>query len=863
MRLPSVYNPSEYEADIYALWEREGTFTPKGDDSKGRFSMALPPPNANANLHIGYAITAAIHDVAVRYQRMTGKSTVMIPGADHAGFETQVVYEKHLAKEGKSRFDFSREELYQRIWDFVEKNKHNFQSQIRAMGVSCDWDRFTYTLDNKVVATAYETFKKMWDDGLIYRGQRVVNFCTFHGTSFSDIEVVHKEEKSKLWHIKYPLKDDSDSITVATTRPETMLGDTAVAVNPKDERYAKLVGKTVKLPLVGREIPIVADDMVDMEFGSGAVKITPAHDYNDYEVSQRHDLPLISIIGTDGKTTHEVPEKYQGLSVVEARKKVIDDLSRSGDLVDEVDYMHSVGRCYKCDTVIEPLLREQWFVKMEPLAKKAIEALKDKKIEFYPDGKRVQLIRYLESLKDWNISRQIAWGIPIPAFQNTDDLEDWIFDEQVSQDTIEVDGKTYKRDPDVFDTWFSSSSWPYVTLDYPHGEDFKKFYPLSLMDTAGEILYQWVSRMIMLGLYTTGEIPFEKVYIHGLILAEGGAKMSKSLGNVVDAMEIIASHGSDALRMGLINGRVPAVNRVYDQRKVDEARNFSNKLWNVARYVEDKVGDNQGAVSNPEPKTSADHWILNKLSFSIDEISKAIEGYRFTEAYEELYQFVWHDFADWYIESSKAEPNNSVLSFVLESALKLSHPFAPFVTEAIWQTLAWKNGTMLITSEWPKAAEYDKEQAKSFDSIIEVVSEARRIANVLKVSKPTLYFSEAPQLAANQELVVRLARLGSIKELKDGTKTGLRLTQTATKCWLDIDTETAKKYLQKLEADRQNRQKMIANLKARLSNDSYVANAPQEIVEQTRQQLDSEKELLDALETEIKQFQNASEDLKS
>lgn len=836
---------------------------PKNRGGKGSFSMAMPPPNANANLHIGFGLTVAIHDILTRYNRMLGKTTVMIPGADHAGFETQVVYEKQLAKEGKSRFDFSREELYQQIWDFVEINKHNFQSQIRAMGASCDWSRFTYTLDNKVVAQSYKTFQKMWSEKLVYRGHRIVNFCTFHGTSFSDIEVVHKEEQGKLWHIKYSLTDGPGDIIVATTRPETMLGDTAVAVNPKDKRYTEQVGKTVRLPLVNREIPIVADEMVDSKFGSGAVKITPAHDPNDFEVAQRHDLPLISVIGTNGKTTQEVPKVYHGLSVQQARQKVLENLKKTGALVDEVDYTHTVGHCYKCDTVIEPLLREQWFVRMEPLAKKAIEALKDKKIKFYPDNKRTQVIRYLEGLKDWNISRQIAWGIPIPAFQNTENSVDWIFDERVTEETIEVEGKTYRRDPDVFDTWFSSSSWPYVVLDYPDSEDFKQFYPLSLMDTAGEILYQWVARMIMMGLYTTGEVPFKDVYIHGLILAEGGAKMSKSLGNVVDAMNIIATHGSDALRMGLINGRIAAVNRGYDQRKVDEARNFSNKLWNVARFVEDKVGDEHSLREDPEPKTPADHWILDKLSIAESEVSKALENYRLSEAYEFLYYFVWHDFADWYIEASKSKPNNAVLAYVLESALKLAHPFAPFVTETIWQTLAWEQGTMLAVAGWLVPIPADPKLAQNFESIIEVVSEARQIVRTLGVNKPKLYYQDAPQLANEAELIARLAGLGGVVEAGAGDPKGLRLTQTNLNCWLDIDHTIAQKYLTKLQARKDERQATIKNLQNRLSNNDYVASAPPEVVSQTRQQLDTETQLLNSLEEELAQFQKASSGLKS
>ncbi len=414
MKLPSAYNPKEYEQNIYALWEKGDVFKPKNRGSKDYFSIVVPPPNANANLHIGGGMTLAIEDIIIRYQRLKGKSVLLIPGADHAGFETQSVYEKHLAKEGKSRFDFTREELYKQIWDFVQANKTNFGVQMRALGASADWSRFTFTLDNKVIATAYDTFKKMWDDELIYRGERIVNFCTFHGTSFADIEVVHKEEAGKLWHIKYPINAES-SISVATTRPETMLGDTAVAVHPKDPRYAHLIGKNIKLPLSNREIPIVGDEAVDMKFGTGAVKVTPAHDPTDFDIGQRHKLPMLSVIDYEGKITDidEVPEAYRRLPVMEAREKIVADLQKAGFLQKTEDYTHSVGHCYKCGTIIQPLLREQWFVKMRPLADRGIKELEAGKIKFYPSPKKNELIRYLKGVKDWNISRQIAWGIPI------------------------------------------------------------------------------------------------------------------------------------------------------------------------------------------------------------------------------------------------------------------------------------------------------------------------------------------------------------------------------------------------------------------------------------------------------------------
>jgi len=849
MKLPKVYEPSQYESDIYALWEKSGAFQPI--EKGGPYSIVMPPPNANANLHIGYELTAALEDIAARYHRLKGDSVLLLPGADHAGFETQSVYEKQLAKEGKSRFDFSREEIYQQIWDFVALNRGNFETQMRRMGVSCDWTKFTFTLDDKIVKRAYGTFKKMWDEGLIYRGERLVNFCTFHGTAFADIEVVHTEEQGHLWHIRYPLTDGSGEIVVATTRPETMLGDTAVAVHPKDERYKQFIGKTVKLPLTHREIPILLDDFVDMKFGTGAVKVTPAHDPNDYEVGKRHDLPFITVITHEGKLSHEVPEAYQGLAVEEGRKKVVSDLEEQGLVVKTEDITHNVGHCYKCNTVIEPLLREQWFVDMQPLAQEAIKTLRDSKITFYPESKKDQLIGYLEGLRDWNISRQIAWGIPIPAFQNVDDSDDWIYDERVDQEVIEKEGKTYHRDPDVFDTWFSSSSWPYATLDYPDGAAFKKFYPLNLMETGGEILYPWVSRMLMLGLYVTGEVPFREVYIHGYVMAEDGAKMSKSLGNVVDPMPVIDQYGSDALRMGIVSGRSPAVNRGYDTRRVEEARNFCNKVWNIARYIEGVLGDETGRKA-AKPLSAADHWMLSRLQRSTEVIQNHLESYRFSEAYETLYHFIWDDVADWYIEASKATPNKSLLAFVLEALLTLAHPFAPFLTETIWQTLAWEPDSLLATRTFLEIPKHDSKETAAFQEVQNIITEVRAIMNAVKASDVTLYFTDVPFLTENAELIARLARLKDVTEVKDGD--GLYLTSTKYRCWLNIDTSAARAYLKDLEGQKERQEQQIKQLEARLANKAYTQNAPHDVVEQTKDQLSAAKEQLDKIWKEYQRF---------
>ena len=850
MGLSKTYNPNKYESDIYKFWEENNAFSPEYRDNKDRFSIIMPPPNANANIHLGTAITLGLEDIIVRYHRMLGKSTLFVPGSDHAGIETQFVYEKRLAKEGKSRLDFSRDQLYKQIWDFVEKNKKGYEVQFRKLGVSPDWNRYVYTLDKKIVKRTYATFKQMWDEGLIYRSTRLVNFCTFHGTAFADIEVIHKEKQGYLWYINYPLTDGSGEITVSTTRPETMLGDVAVAVNPKDKRMSKFIGKTAKLPLLNREIPIITDKMVDAEFGTGAVKITPAHDQNDFEVAERHDLPMITVISHEGTMTHEAGEQYKGLNVIEAREKVVNDLKSGNYLAKTQDYTHNVGHCYKCGIVIEPLLREQWFVDMAPLAKKAIKALQDNQIKFYPSQKQDQLIGYLQGLRDWNISRQNAWGIPIPAFCNVNDNQDWIFNDRVDQELIEINGQKYRRDPDVFDTWFSSSSWPYATLNYPDGKDYKEFYPLNLLETGGEILYPWVSRMIMLGLYVTGKVPFKTVYIHGYILAEDGTKMSKSLGNVIDPLPIIESHGSDALRMGLIAGRTPAVNRAYDASKIEGARNFCNKLWNIARYIEGK-SSGEIAPSNPTPQTPADHWVLSILQHASKQIGQGLEKYNIAESYELLYQTVWDDIADWYIEATKTQEDNQVmLRYVLETVLKLAHPFAPFVTEAIWQNLDQKPSPLLITSPWPQVPKGSISKVKDFKELQKLVTEVRQLSKNLNLIKPSLTYTTSSLLEENTSLIMQMSGLGSVKQSKSSK--GIRLL--SAQAWLSVKKSQISAYKTKITDKIKEQKSVVSVLNKRLANKSYVNNAPIHIVTETKQKRTTAESDLELLKAELTRF---------
>lgn len=853
MNLPKTYDPHQYESDIYALWEKADAFSPKGEGDS--FAIAVPPPNANGNLHIGHALTLALEDIAVRYHRLKGDRAVLIPGADHAGFETQVVYERQLAKEGKSRFDFTRDELYSQIYDFVGQNRDNYIQQFRRLGAGVDWPRFTFTLDEKVVRQAYETFKQLWDEGLIYRGERLVNFCTFHGTAFADIEVEYKEEESSLWHISYPLTDGSGSLTVATTRPETLFGDTAVAVHPSDKRHAQFIGKTVKLPLTNREIPVIGDEFVDIEFGTGAVKITPAHDPNDFEAGKRHDLPMPSIITFEGTMDASVPEAFRGLPVLEARQNVSEALEAAGALVKTEAYTHNVGHCYKCGTAIQPLLKDQWFLNVQPLTQPAIEAIEAGKVVFHPSSKGEQLKTYLSNLRDWNLSRQIAWGIPIPAFQNVNDPDDWIYNENVGQEILEVDGKTYRRDPDVFDTWFSSSTWPYTTLNYGNGEsdDFEKHYPLSLMETGFDILYPWVSRMMMLGLYVTGDVPFKEVYLHGLVLDEHGQKMSKSKGNVVNPIDIVDEYGSDALRMGIITGTSAGSNQPLGLSKVVGARNFCNKLWNIARYIQDKTSHHHVDFAKLELNSDADHWLMSKLQQSISDISVALDEYRFAEAYDTLYHFVWDDVADWYIEASKADQNPQLLAYTLQSILIIAHPFAPFVTETIWQTLPWQKNTMLATAQWPTTIGHDAQKAAAFNGIAGLISELRAMLKNLNLTSADLLYANADAIRSNAELIKRMARIGKVEETVGAGK-GLQVTQTVFTCWLDISEETASQYKANLKEQFKAETAAVKRLEGRLGNASYTEQAPAHIVAQTRQQLEESQKRLETIESELKRF---------
>ena len=845
MQLAKAYTPDTYEPNIYAMWEKSGAFNPKGAGEP--FSIIMPPPNANGNLHMGHALMADLEDILVRFHRMNGKDAVYIPGADHAGFETWVVYERELTKQGKSRFNFSREQLYSQVWSFVEQQRGNMELQLRALGASASWDNLVFTLDDKVIETVYSTFKHLWDDKLVYRGERIVNYCTTHQTSFADIEVEHKTEKGTLWKIAYPTYDSIGEVVVATTRPETMLGDVAVAVHPDDERYKHLIGSRLLLPIVDKEIPVIADEYVDPEYGTGVVKITPAHDPNDFEIGQRHNLESIQVIDFDG-TMINVPSEFLGIDTQTARKRVLAALNAAELLRGEEEIEHAVGHCYKCGTVIEPLVKDQWFLSVKPLVEKAKAVIESGEITFYPASKKHAILQYYDNLHDWNLSRQIPWGIPIPAFQSVVDPNDWIYDTRIDEQTIVVNNTTYRREEDTFDTWFSSGQWPFITTEYLSGGELSRYYPTSVMETGHDILYQWVARMIMLGVYATGTVPFRDVYLHGLILDENGQKMSKSKGNVLNPMELITEYGSDALRLGLVASRSAGQNQAFSTTKVVAGRNFCNKLWNIARYIGQRLGDSFNP-SVPVPSGLHDHWIMGELHTAARTIEEQLHGYRFAEASETLYHTVWDSVADWYIEASKTADNLDMMAWVLETTLRITHPFAPFVSETIWQTLPWRND-LLIEQDWPTQIQYDEIAAGEFTRLQDLVVEARYVmAELPGNERYELLYRQDSLVQDNAALITHLARVKSVVQID--TARGLRLAASGREAWLDIPADTLYQHQSNLEMRLAETRQHIDNLQSRLNNESYIAKAPEHLVEETRTDLREKQALVERLEREL------------
>jgi valyl-tRNA synthetase len=679
------YDHLKYEGDIYKRWEDSGAFFPDTSKKRKPFTIIMPPPNANDPLHIGHARFVAIEDVLIRYHRMKGEPTLWLPGSDHAGIETQFVFEKKLREKNQSRFDFDRDTLYKMIWDYVKENTSVMENQLKILGASCDWGRFKFTLDPEIIKIVYGTFKKLFDDELVYRGKKLVNYCTHCGTAYSNLEVELVERKDPLYYMKY------GPFTLATTRPETKFGDTAVAVNPKDKRYKKYVGQeiTVKGLIGDFKVRVIADSTVDPEFGTGVVKITPAHDFNDFEMGQRHNLEIKQVIGLDGKL-NSLTGKYEGLYINQARKAVAEDLEKADQMVKvDNEYIHNVGTCYRCKNTIEPMIMEQWFLKVKPLTEMAIKAIEKGKVKFAAKKFEKIALHWLNNLKDWNISRQIVWGIRIPAWK-CEKCNNWTITDGVIPDgCIKCGSEKLIQDIDTFDTWFSSGQWPFATLKTTEKNDFEKFYPTSVMETAYDILPFWVIRMIMMGLYATGKVPFENVVIHGLVRDKEGVKISKSKGNVINPIEMAEKYGSDALRMGLLWGALVENDIALSEENINAQRKFSNKVWNASRFVSQFVGEAKFNKSFDKHITEI-----------IKKTTQHMEKFQLSQAAELLYSEFWHWYCDECIENSKkGEIGATQLKEGLLVFIKLLHPFMPFVTEQIWSEL--RNEELLITSSWP------------------------------------------------------------------------------------------------------------------------------------------------------------------
>ncbi|MBQ6383712.1 MAG: valine--tRNA ligase [Clostridia bacterium] len=865
------FNPQEIENEIYQAWEQAGAFVAHREEGKKPFTIVMPPPNITGQLHMGHAMDCVLQDAPVRYHRMKGDPTLWLPGTDHAAIATEVKIVEAMRKEGVTKQSLGREKFLERAWQWKKEYGGRIVNQQRRMGVSCDWSRERFTMDDGCSRAVREVFVRLYEKGLIYRGQRMINWCPACRSALSDAEVVYKEQASHLWHIRYPGADGSEGVVVATTRPETMLGDTGVAVNPADERYTDLVGKKVILPLMNREIPVVADDYVEMDFGTGAVKMTPAHDPNDFEVAQRHNLEIITVTNDDG-TMNENAGAYAGMDPMECRKRVVAELEELGLLVKVEDYTHNVGFCYRHEnTPVEPRLSEQWFVKMKPLAEPAIQAVRDGKTKFVPDRFSKIYYNWMENIRDWCISRQLWWGHRIPAWY-CDDCGEMI----VSREDPTVCPKCGKahlhQDEDVLDTWFSSALWPFSTLGWPDNtEDLKYFYPTSMLVTGYDIIFFWVARMIFSGIENMGETPFETVLIHGLVRDELGRKMSKSLGNGVDPLEVVNEYGADALRFSLVMGVSPGNDTRYSRDKVESARNFANKVWNASRFVLMNVTERKAFETTK--LEIADKWILTRLQEAVRSVSEHMEDGDFGLAATKIYDFAWSEFCDWYIELSKSrllgeegeskETVKAVLLYVLENLLKLLHPFMPFLTEQVYKYLPGSEGFLML-QRWPEAkAEYDfPEEEKRMQGIMEIIRSIRNLRSEMNVAPsrrtrlmlvPAEGWSDT--LRGGEGYFKKLAGAESVEIITDrNAVSGKNVSAVIAAGELFIplgDLVDFEKEIARLQKELDNLHREAERARGKLSNPGFVAKAPAQLVAQEKEKLEANEAKAAALENRI------------
>ncbi len=867
--LEKTYNPHGTEDRIYKMWEDGGYFKPSEDKSKKPFSIVIPPPNVTGQLHMGHALDETLQDILIRYKRMRGFNTLWVPGTDHAGIATQIKVEENLRKEeGLTRYDLGREKFLERVWEWKEKYGSRIISQIKKLGCSCDWSRERFTMDEGCSKAVKEVFVSLYEKGLIYRGNRIINWCPKCITALSDAEVEYSEQAGHFWHIRYPVKDrPGEYVIIATTRPETLLGDTAVAVHPDDERYTDLVGKMLILPLVNREIPVIADEYVEKDFGTGCVKITPAHDPNDFLVGQRHGLEQIRVLNDDA-TVNSFGGKYEGMDRYEARRAIVEDLEKEGFLVKVEDHSHNVGTCYRCHTTVEPMTSNQWFVKMEPLAKPALEVVYDGRVKFVPDRFTKTYTNWMENVHDWCISRQLWWGHRIPAYYC-----DACGHMEVSKndiDTCPKCGKAMRQEEDVLDTWFSSALWPFSTLGWPEQtEDLKYYYPTNTLVTGYDIIFFWVARMIFSGLENMKKEPFSYVFIHGLVRDEQGRKMSKSLGNGIDPLEVIDTYGADALRFTLVTGNAPGNDMRYSDKKMESSRNFTNKIWNAARFVMLNLDDDTQAVL-PEKLELEDKWILSHLNSTVKEMTANLDKFELGVASAKLYEFIWDLFCDWYIELvkprlfAKGTDTNKraqqVITYVLSNTLKLLHPFMPYISEEIWQTLNISEKPIII-ADWP---EYDEKldfaaEAGNMDKVIDAIGAIRlRRAemNVPPSKKAKLIIVSDYKDSFNADTTVFFEKLAYASEvvLADGCDddTAVSIVTDSAKLFIpmaeiiDIEKEKAR-----LEKERQTALSEIERVNKKLSNESFVAKAPAAVIDGEKAKLAKYTEMLSNIEEMI------------
>ena len=876
MELNKNYNPKDFEKRIYDEWEQNKYFEAHPNDKKLPYTIVMPPPNITGQLHIGHALNQTLQDAIIRFKRMQGYEALWLPGTDHASIATEVkIVEKIMKEEGKTKQDLGREVFLERAWDWKNAYGNRIVEQIKRLGSSCDWSKLAFTMDERCSKAVMHVFVKLYEKGLIYRGSRIINWCPCCKTALSDAEVEYSDEDSFFWHLRYQVKDSDQYITVATTRPETMLGDTAVAVNPKDNRYTDIIGKTVILPLLNKEIPVVADSYVDMEFGTGAVKITPAHDPNDFEVGLRHNLPVVRVMNDDG-SMNELAGKYCGLDRFEARKVIVADLEACGALVKIEPHAHNVGHCYRCHSTVEPIISKQWFVSMESLAKPAIAAVKDKSIKFIP--KRFTKIYYnwMENIKDWCISRQLWWGHRIPAYY-CDECGEVVVSAEAPTKCPKCGCTSFKQDEDVLDTWFSSALWPFSTLGYPDKTpELDYFYPTNTLITAYDIIFFWVARMIFSGIEHVGKIPFSDVMIHGIVRDAEGRKMSKSLGNGIDPLEIIDTYGADTLRFSLINGVSAGNDTRYSTDKIEGTRNFINKLWNASRFVLMNAEGVKIKDIGECKLTVADKWIISRLNETIKSVTLNMEKYEIGLASSIAYSFLWYDFCDWYIELSKpalyseneqAKTDTlSVLVYVLEQSLKLLHPIIPFITEEIYQNIPSTKGSIMV-SDYPtynKKFTYrkDKNDAETVMLIIKELRNLRAQVNAPMSKKIDLYVVTSNRKLVNKtsSYIEKLAGVNSIKFVDnkgDITEKVLSVMLPEFEIYVPLgDLVDIEQELARLKGELAKVEKEIAFFEGKLNNPGFVAKAPKAVVDGERAKLAKNIEVKEKLLASIKEYEN-------